>query len=263
MRRSGSVSLLILTPVLLLAACATRVAPVVVVPGAPVAPAAQPDTAAAPAMTPVPPSANQRAPRTLDIRGKLSLPPGAKPPARSETVVELRDVSAPDGAVVAEVRTPLQGTKAATRFTLVVDRSKLRVGKSYAVQGAILEGAGATWVTRPVPVDPKLAQVDVGELLLEPFQTMGFASAMRCGTQYITMGFQGELMLLKIAGRTLELQQGDSAQGTLFVAVGDPSTSVMTEGDTTTLVLKGRTYPACVMAGAAPASGKRSAAAAP
>lgn len=257
------VSLLIWAPVLLLAACATRVEPVLVVPAVPVVPAAQTRIPAVTESAPVPPVPSQRAPKTLDIRGKLSLPPGTQPPARSETVVELRDVSAPDGAVVAEVRTPLQGTKAATPFTLVVDRSKLRAGKSYAVQGAILEGAGATWVTRPVPVDPKAVQVDVGELLLEPFEAMGFASTMRCGTQYVTMGFQGELMLLKVGGRTLELRQADAAQGILFVAEGDPSTRVMTEGDTTTLVLKGRTYPACVQAGAAPSSGKRSATAAP
>ena len=263
MRRAGGMGLLILVPVLLLAACATRVDPVPVVPAVTVAPAAQASTPAVPDAPPVPPVPSQHAPKTLDIRGKLSLPPGTQAPARSETVVELRDVSAPDGAVVAELRTPLRATQAATPFTLVVDRSKLRAGKSYAVQGAILEGAaGATWVTRPVPVDPKAAQVDVGELLLEPFQAMGFASTLRCGTQYVTIGFQGELMLLKVGARTLELKQAPAEQGTRFVAVGDPSTSVLTEGDTTTLVLKGRTYPVCVLARALPSS-KRSAAPAP
>ena len=252
MRRFGGVNWLVLTPVLLLAACATRVDPVTVVPAVPVAPAAQPSTPAVPDTPPAPPVPSQHAPKTLDIRGKLSLPPGSKPPARSTTVVELRDVSAPDGAVVAEVRTPLRATQVATPFTLVVERSTLRAGKSYAVQGAILENAGATWVSRPVPVDPKAPQVDVGALLLEPFQPMGFASALRCGKQHVTMGFHGDLMLLKIGGRTLELQQAASEQGILFVAVGDPTTRVLTEDDTTTLVLKGRTYPPCVLATAAP-----------
>lgn len=247
MRRAGGMGLFILVPVLLLAACATRVDPVPVVPAVPVAPAVQPSTPAVPApLQPVPPPPPQAA-KTLDIRGKLSLPPGTKPPARSETVVELRDVSAPDGAVVAEVRTPLRATQAATPFTLVVDRSKLRAGKSYAVQGAILENAGATWVSRPVPVNPQADQVDVGALLLEPFQPMGFASALRCGKQHATMGFHGELMLLKIGGRTLQLQQAESEQGILFVAVGDPTTRVLTQDDTTTLELKGRAYPPCVL----------------
>ena len=247
MRRAGGMGLFILVPVLLLAACATRVDPVPVVPAVTVASAAQPNTPVVPApVQPVPPPTAQAA-KTLDIRGKLSLPPGSKPPARSTTVVELRDVSAPDGAVVAEVRTPLQATQLATPFTLVVERSKLRAGKSYAVQGAILENAGATWVSRPVPVDPQAAQVDVGALLLEPFQPMGFASALRCGKQHATMGFHGELMLLKIGGRTLQLQQAESEKGILFVAVGDPTTRVLTQDDTTTLELKGRAYPPCVL----------------
>lgn len=245
-------SLLILVPVLLLTACATRLDPVPVVPAVTVAPAAQTNTPTVPDTPAVPLVPSPRAAKTLDIRGKLSLPPGSKPPARSTTVVELRDVSAPDGAVVAEVRTPLRATQVATPFTLVVERSTLRAGKSYAVQGAILENAGATWVSRPVPVDPKADQVDVGALLLEPFQPMGFASALRCGKQHVTMGFHGDLMLLKIGGRTLELQQAASEQGILFVAVGDPTTRVLTEDDTTTLVLKGRTYPPCVLATAAP-----------
>ena len=240
-------SLLILVPVLLLTACATRLDPVPVLPAVTVAPAAQISTPAVPDTPPAPPVPSQHAPKTLDIRGKLSLPPGSKPPARSTTVVELRDVSAPDGAVVAEVRTPLRATQVATPFTLVVERSTLRAGKSYAVQGAILENAGATWVSRPVPVDPKADQVDVGALLLEPFQPMGFASALRCGKQHATMGFHGELMLLKIGGRTLQLQQAESEKGILFVAVGDPTTRVLTQDDTTTLELKGRAYPPCVL----------------
>ena len=262
----GGRGLLILVPVWLLTACATRVEPVPVVPAVPVVsavPAVQARIPAVPDTPPAPPLPSPQATKTLDIHGKLSLPPGTQAPARSETVVELRDVSAPDGAVVAEVRTPLQATQATTPFTLVVDRSKLRAGKSYAVQGAILEGAGATWVTRPVPVDPTATQVDVGELLLEPFQAMGFASTLRCGTQYVTIGFQGERMLLKVGGRTLELQPAASEQGMLFVAVGDPSTRVMAEGDTTTLVLKGRSYPECVQVGSAPSRSKRSATTAP
>ena len=263
MRCFGGVSLLILAPVLLLAACATRVEPVPVPPVVAVVPAEQTRTFAEPTTPSVPTVPRQRAPKALEIQGKLSLPPGTKPPVRSETVVELRDVSAPDGAVVAEVRTPLQSAQAATPFTLVVDRNTLRAGASYAVQGAILEGAGATWVTRAVPVDPQAAQVDVGELLLEPFQVMAFASTLRCGPQYVTLGFQDDRMLLKVGGRTLELKQAASAEGILFVAAGDPSTRVLTEGDTTTLTLKGRTYPVCVLAGEAPKNSKRPAAAVP
>ena len=190
----------------------------------------------------------------LVITGSLGVPAKALPSARSGAVVELRDISAPDGPVVAETRLVLPSQPLPTPFTLTVERAALGKGKAYAVQGAILDGGVAHWVTKPTPIDPKAARIDLGTLPLEPFQAMAFASTLRCGKQEIQIGFMGDMMLLVVDGQTWEMKQVTAIQGatrgTKFQSTRDPSTTVSTIEDTTRLVLQGQPYPLCVAAGA-------------
>ena len=171
-------------------------------------------------------------------------------------MVEVRDVSTPDGAVVAESRVPLATSPKPTAFVMEVPRDRLAPGKSFAVQGAILQGAAATWITRPVPIDPRQAgPVDVGTLALEPFQAKANARDLQCGSQKINMGFLQDRMLVTLSnGKTLELAEVPSEQGTRFAVLDDPQTTVTTIDDRTVLVLKGRAYPDCVAVSAAPAA---------
>ena len=199
----------------------------------------------------VPPA---KAADVLVITGSLGVPAKALPSARSGAVVELRDISAPDGLVVAEARLVLPSQPLPTPFTLTVERAALGKGKAYAVQGAILDGDVAHWVTQPTPIDPKAARIDLGVLPLEPFQAMAFASTLRCGKQEIQIGFMGDMMLLVVDGQTWELQQVTAIQGatrgTKFQSTRDPSTTVSTIEDTTRVVLQGQPFPTCVGAAA-------------
>ena len=143
-----------LAPWVLLAGCATQAPPAVQPPSAAATPAA-PVAAAAiapPVAQPQPPRPALVTPPLL-VKGALA----AKGTGQGSAVVEVRDVSTPDGAVVAESRVPLAASPKPTPFLMEVPRDQLAPGKSYAVQGAVLQGAAATWITRPVPINPRLA----------------------------------------------------------------------------------------------------------
>jgi hypothetical protein len=179
------------------------------------------------------------------VKGALA----AKGIGQGSAVVEVRDVSTPDGAVVAESRLPLAASPKPTPFLMEVPRNQLAPGKSYAVQGAVLQGAVATWITKPVPINPRQAgPVDVGTLALQPFQAKAFASDLQCGSQKINMGFLQDRMLVTLSnGKTLELAEVPSEQGIRFAALDDPQTTVTTLGERTVFTLKGRTYPDCTV----------------
>lgn len=185
----------------------------------------------------------------LTVVGALQQPASAVPLARGEAVVELRDVSAPDGLVVAESRLAVPGANTTAPFLLTVDRAALVKGKSYALQGAVLDGAVATAVTRPVPIDVGTAnRVDVGALELEPFQAEAFPSTLQCGDQTIRVGFMQDMMLLTVDGKTWEMHQVPGQKGDVFEAKEDASTRVTFVEDQVQLVLRGTAYLACVQA---------------
>ena len=244
---------LALVPWVLLAGCATQTPPAALPPSAAAVPAAPvaPADIAPPVAQPQPSRTAVAAP-PLVVKGALA----AKGLGQGSAVVEVRDVSTPDGAVVAESRVPLATSPKPTAFVMEVPRDRLAPGKSFAVQGAILQGAAATWITRPVPIDPRQAgPVDVGTLALEPFQAKANARDLQCGSQKINMGFLQDRMLVTLSnGKTLELAEVPSEQGTRFAVLDDPQTTVTTIDDRTVLVLKGRAYPDCVAVSAAPAA---------
>lgn len=100
----------------------------------------------------------------LTITGQLAYRQRVALPPDTSAVVALREISAPDGPVVAEQRIELGGNQVPVPFALDVERAKLVVGKEYAVRGAFFSGARPTWVSEPVMVDVKAERVDLGVL---------------------------------------------------------------------------------------------------
>ena len=238
------------------ATAAQELAPAATVAAPPARPvvATSPAAAVAPALRP--------ASKLLEIQGALAAvatAPGAT------AVVELRDVARPDGAVVAESRLSLADTGQPTPFVLQVARSQLQAGGSYAVQGAIMQGARANWITQPVPVDVQQAgPLVLGTLALEPFQPLPFASAMRCGRLPLKLGFLDDRMLLVLpGGKRLELvgvaSESSDAASSRFVALEDAGSWVDLQGERMVLTLRGRRLPDCVPAaeGSPDALGRR------
>jgi heat shock protein HslJ/uncharacterized lipoprotein YbaY len=176
----------------------------------------------------------------LTYRARVALPPD------SRAVVALKDVSRPDGAVIAESRFDLGGRQVPIPFELEVDRAKLDDARRYAVRGAIFAGGRPVWASDPVMVDRPAGTVDLGTLGMTPVRARAFATEFQCGTQRVTVDYTPKAMRLLVGADTFELRQTVVASGARYEAVGDPTTSFWSKGRGATLVLKGETYPPCV-----------------
>ena len=176
----------------------------------------------------------------LGYRARIALPPD------SRAIVALKDVSRPDGAVVAEQRIDLGGRQVPIAFDLAVDRAKLDDARRYAVRGAVFSGGRPLWASEPVMIDRTSGIVDVGTLGMTPVRAGAFATVFQCGDQRATVGFGQNAMQLTVGSATFELRQAVAASGARYEAVGDPTTSFWNKGRRATLVVKGRTYPECV-----------------
>lgn len=176
----------------------------------------------------------------LSYRARIALPPD------SHAIVALKDVSRPDGAVVAERRIDLAGRQVPIPFELAVDRAKLDDARRYALRGAVFSGGRPVWASEPVMIDRPGAAVDLGTLDMSPVRARVFATAFQCGGERATIDFTPRALRLTAGGATFELRPAPSASGARYEAVGDPTTWFWHKGGRATLAIKGKTYPECV-----------------
>ncbi len=207
------------------------------------------------------PASTDTSTAALRITGHLThLERTALPPDAS-AVVELRDVTAGEGAVVAEQRDSLEGKQVPIPFELIVDRARLTAGHRYQLRGAVLLRNRAGWVSEPLVVDVTRGDVDVGELRMAPIEVRPFASEFRCGETRVVIWPEGEQLQMSVDGQDFRLQEQVSASGARYVAVDDPGTQFWNKGRMATLELRGKRYPECVQVdddsarNAAPAAG--------
>lgn len=215
---------------------------------------AAPASSSKPAST-GPTSAPLRITGQLHYLERIALPP------ESSAVVELRDVTAGEGAVVAEQRTSLAGQQVPIPFEVSVDRARLTAGHLYQLRGAVLLRGRAGWVSEPLVVDLTRGDLDVGELRMAPYEVRPFASEFQCGETRVVIWPEGEQLRMSAEGQDFRMQQQVSASGARYVAVEDPATQFWNKGRMATLELHGKRYPECVQVGdesarnVAPASG--------
>ena len=184
---------------------------------------------------------------SVAIRGSLTHVSRAALPANATVLVELRDTTSGEGPVVAEQRAVLDGKQAPIPFEVVVDRAKVQPGRRYAVRGGILEAGRPTLVSDQVAVDVTARAVDVGTLVMKPTRGEAFVSEFRCGDQPASIGFTRERMRLTVGNETFDMRQVTTASGSKHEAVSDPTTTFWSKGKGATLVVRGRTYPECVL----------------
>jgi heat shock protein HslJ/uncharacterized lipoprotein YbaY len=176
----------------------------------------------------------------LSYRARIALPPD------SRAIVALKDVSRPDGPVVAEQRIDLGGRQVPVPFELAVDRAKLDEARRYAVRGAVFSGGRPLWASDPVMLERTDGPVDVGTLQMTPVRAGAFATVFQCGEERATVDFTPQAMRLTLGNATFEMRQALAASGARYEAVGDPTTSFWNKGRRATLVVQGKSYPECV-----------------
>jgi heat shock protein HslJ len=108
---------------------------------------------------------------SVSVTGELFYMQRIALPDDAEAIVELRAIDARDGeSAPGEQRIRLQGRQVPVRFGFEVPLSRLDPALGYAVRGAIRVGGETQWLTDPVEVDPFSGAIDVGEVLLRPYQ---------------------------------------------------------------------------------------------
>lgn len=188
---------------------------------------------------------------TLSIKGALTYRERIAVPPDSVAVVELRDSTSADAAVVAEQRIVLAGKQVPVPFELSVERAALTAGQAYIVRGAILQGAHARWASAPIAIEPAQPAIDLGMLnMTRVQQPLAFASTLRCGDQLVMVGMLGDTLNLAVGEVRYPLRQVVSASGARYEAVDDPTTTFWSKGGRATLVVKGNAYPECLRADA-------------
>ncbi len=182
----------------------------------------------------------------LTIEGELSYRARIALRPESTAIVEVREAGAAEGrAVVAETRMELEGRQVPFRFTLAVDRHKLKPATRYTVRGAIFSDGKPLWVSEPVKIDTSASLVRVGTLNLVPVRTQAFRADLDCGGLRIVVGFDQDSMLLTVDGETIEMRRASGGDGLTFAAIDDPATTYVPKGDGGLLVLRGKAHPAC------------------
>ena len=185
--------------------------------------------------------------------GSLTWPGGDILPAGSELVVELRAGPGLDAAVLAERRAAVGGRSAPLPFELQVDpkidtapdRPASAQTPAPRLRAAILQRGRPLWATAPLPVGADAGPVALGLLPMTAVEFMAYPSTLHCGDQTVTMGFDGDELLLHIGDERLRLRAPPGGPYTLFTLASDPRTSFLSGQRGGTLKLHGRFLPEC------------------
>lgn len=215
------------------------------------------DDSAAPAPAPPPDvAAESEGQKTLmRLTGELTYQARTALQPESQAVIELRYAAPGEteaDTVLARQRIDLIGRNVPVRFVLDVDPEQLQRADAYQLRAMIMEGERATWLAEPVAVSPSAAEVDLGELVLMPHREAAFSSILSCGQAQISVGYEGDDLILDVAGDQFVLLPVDTHAGARFEAEGDPATRFWSRGESALLTLRGRAYPECVPPGALP-----------
>ncbi|EGV19920.1 META domain-containing protein [Thiocapsa marina] len=176
----------------------------------------------------------------LSYKTRIALPPDAL------AIVELIDPSVPGGRLVAEQRMTLDGRQVPIPFALALERTALIPDQTYSIRGAVLSGGLANWVTDEVPLDPAVESLDLGTIMMRPYEPIPFANELVCGDQPIRVGFLEDRMRMQVGDRTFDLRQAISGSGARYVALADPTTSFWSKGERGMLEIAGTAYPECI-----------------
>ena len=175
--------------------------------------------------------------------GSLSYKARIALPTDSTAVVELHDGLQPD-QLITEEHLPLNGKQVPIDFQLLLPKGRLLVNHPYLLRASIISANRIAWISEPITVTTDKKQL--GIIMLKPFETEGFRTAMMCGPTPVTVSGQADSVTMEIKGQTITLNRSVSASGARYVAKDDPDTVFWSKGNTATITLKGTVLPTCL-----------------
>ncbi|MBE0487821.1 MAG: META domain-containing protein [Halomonas sp.] len=101
--------------------------------------------------------------------------------------------------------------------------------------------------SEPVTVFPSSTPVDVGELLLRPFDVRDYGTAMDCGGTEVVFDTIGEHLVMQVGAEDFTLRRVPAASGVRYESTGDPSASLFNKGARADVTVRGETLPECTI----------------
>jgi heat shock protein HslJ/membrane-bound inhibitor of C-type lysozyme len=169
---------------------------------------------------------------SLTYLSRIALPPGA------EVVVEARGIQ---DTFLAETRFQTGGRQVPLPFSMT-----LPDGVNATIRAAVVVDGQPIWVSDAAAVAAGVEAVALGEIILNPYQPMGFASTLRCGDVRLRVGFFEDRAVLETDTQRLILSQVPAASGAKFEDPADPATFYWSRGDMALVSLEGEQLPECV-----------------
>ena len=172
------------------------------------------------------------------VEGMLTYLARVALPAGAEIVIEARGLQ---DTLLAETRFQTGGRQVPLPFALT-----LPDGVSARIRAAVVMDGQPLWVSDAITVTAGDTPVALGEIVLNSFQPMGFASTLRCGDVRLRVGFFEDRAVLETETDRLILSQVPAASGAKFEDPADSGTFYWSRGDTALVSLAGEELPECV-----------------
>jgi heat shock protein HslJ/membrane-bound inhibitor of C-type lysozyme len=159
-------------------------------------------------------------------------------PAGVEIVIEAMGLH---DTPLAETRFQSGGQQVPIPFSMT-----LPDGVSATIRAAVVLDGQPLWVSDAIVVAAGSAPVALGDVVMNRYQPMGFASTLRCGDTRLRVGFFEDRAVLETDANRLVLSQVPAASGAKFEDPADPGTYYWSKGDTALVSLEGEALPECV-----------------
>lgn len=159
-------------------------------------------------------------------------------PAGAEIVIEARGLH---DTLLAETRFQTAGSQVPLPFAMI-----LPDGVSATIRAAIVMDGQPLWVSDAMTVAAGDSPVALGEIVLNLYQPMGFASTLRCGEVRLRVGFFEDRAVLETDTQRLILSQVPAASGAKFEDPANAGTFYWSRGDTALVSLDAEQLPECV-----------------
>lgn len=172
------------------------------------------------------------------VEGTLTYLARSALPAGAEIVIEARGLQ---DTLLAESRFQSGGKQVPLSFAMTLPDA---VGAT--IRAAVVSEGRPIWVSDAISLSAGDSPVDLGEIVLNSYQPMGFASTLRCGDERMRIGFFENRAVLETDTDRLILSQVPAASGAKFEDPGNPDIFYWSRGDTALVSLTGETLPECV-----------------
>ena len=159
-------------------------------------------------------------------------------PAGTEIVIEARGLH---DTLLAESRFQSGGKQVPLPFSMTLPDDV-----SATIRAAMVQDGQPVWVSDVIAVQAGNSPVDLGEIVLNSYQPMGFATTLRCGDVRLRVGFFEDRAVLETDVDRFILPQVPAASGAKFEDATDQGTFYWSRGDTALVSLGGEVLPECV-----------------